>query len=51
MVDRCVACMQIGEFLTTGRVAALDPANQAVEAAAKEAAAEQKATGDAFAFV
>lgn len=45
------ACMQIGEFVTTGKVAALDPANQAAEAAAKAAAAEEKATGDAFAFV
>lgn len=44
-------CPQIGEYLTTGKVAVLDPANQAAEQAAKVKAAEQKATGDAFAFI
>jgi hypothetical protein len=43
--------MQIGEFFTTGKVAVLDPANMAAEAEAKAAAAEEKATGDAFAFI
>lgn len=41
----------IGEFLTTGKVAVLDPANQAAEQAAKAKAAEEKAAGDAFAFM
>lgn len=42
---------QIGEYLETGKIAVLDPANQAAEQAAKAKEAEQKATGDAFAFL
>lgn len=42
---------QIDEYTTTGKLAVLDPANQAAEQAANAKEAEQKATGDAFAFL